>query len=293
MPEQWELFSGLVRQWLCVWGRRFLQIWRIPWQKSLWMPFSAQRQWYCTAMRNKWPVSDLMAFLELCSLDLVVVHLGMAKHRTSRIKLISPALIEMVGLQQHLFVDSASIFWITQPICFLSWGSHNQAGWSTSWPQHGRDSAHEVPFPIGWNGFVTHDAFRERHVLYLLVCVYTNIHVYIYIHTHLYPYSYICNHLHMQEVTILSVVLLPDVYNTDWRPESLVPALSAGWYSYILLGGICVDCRLWQTCNSRNKLVTDTRLIKGLVMDHGARHPDGVSDHLADGTQIKHFLREV
>lgn len=74
---------------------------------------------YCTATRNKWPVSDLMAFLELCSLDLVVVHLGMAKHRTSRIKLISPALIEMVGLQQQFFVDSASIFWITQPICHM------------------------------------------------------------------------------------------------------------------------------------------------------------------------------
>ena len=48
--------------------------------------------------------SDLMAFLkELCSLDLVVVHLGRARHRTSRIKLISPPLVDMVSLQQHFF----------------------------------------------------------------------------------------------------------------------------------------------------------------------------------------------
>ena len=65
---------------------------------------------------------------------------------------------------------------------------------------------------------LSHMMPSEKDMYCICLCVYIQIYVYIYIYiTHLYPYSYIyiCTHLHMQEVTILSVVLLPDVYNTD------------------------------------------------------------------------------
>eukprot|EP00438_Fugacium_kawagutii_P031496 Skav207584 [mRNA] locus=scaffold2450:15282:27032:+ [translate_table: standard] len=38
-----------------------------------------------------------------------------------------------------------------------------------------------------------------------------------------------------------------------------------------------LDLNMVEILHMKNKLVTDTRLIKGLVLDHGARHPDGAS----------------
>merc|ERR1719159_1564930 len=35
-----------------------------------------------------------------------------------------------------------------------------------------------------------------------------------------------------------------------------------------------LDLHMVEVIHMKNKLVTDTRLIKGLVLDHGARHPD-------------------
>merc|ERR1719246_113340 len=35
-----------------------------------------------------------------------------------------------------------------------------------------------------------------------------------------------------------------------------------------------LDLHMVEVLHMKNKLITDTRLIKGLVMDHGARHPD-------------------
>merc|ERR1719343_1576068 len=38
--------------------------------------------------------------------------------------------------------------------------------------------------------------------------------------------------------------------------------------------GEALDLNMVEVLHMKNKLVTDTRLIKGLVLDHGARHPD-------------------
>merc|ERR1719512_268436 len=35
-----------------------------------------------------------------------------------------------------------------------------------------------------------------------------------------------------------------------------------------------LDLNMVEILHMKNKLITDTRLVKGLVLDHGARHPD-------------------